>query len=114
MVRQKDEIDGLAIAMLLHLKETALSAELGDDVERMLSKACGGCEMQVIARDIDKIITALLNLQTKCADYQFRYGLADSTNKQWSDLGFEEDPEDMEPEEIEELKEIAKKYYQDD
>lgn len=114
MARQKGEIDGLAIAMLLSLKETALSADLGDDTERMLSKACGGCGMYVIARDIDGIITALLNYQTRSADYRFRYELADRINRQWSDLGFQEDPEDMDPEKIEELKEIAKKYYPDD
>ncbi len=102
-----------AIAMLLKIKDFALSSEIGKEREQFLTLITG-CGSFTIASYIDNIVETLLEQQTALADYKYKYRLADGINQQWYCIGFEENPGDMNEEQKAELRAIAKKFYPDE
>ena len=101
------------MAMLLALKEAALSAEVGSTTERVLLQATN-CGMFALASNVDDILKYLLDFQTNLANYKYQYALSHHAENQWNDLGFFENPEDMTEEQRKELRELAKKFYPED
>lgn len=101
------------VQILLRLKEKALEAELGDPAEFVVRTATG-CGMFALASNIDDILKTLLEQQTELANYKYMYKLSHSVENQWNDLGFCENPEDMNDEQKAELKAIAKKFHSED
>jgi len=102
-----------AISMLFKIKDFALSSEIGKEKEQFLTLITG-CGMFTIASHIDNIVETLLKQETALADYKYKYRLKDIINQQWYNIGFEENPEDMNEEQKAELRAIAKKFYPDE
>ena len=100
---------GRSVHMLLDIKQAALEAELGTPEHDFLLNTTG-CGMLTIARYIDIVIDALNRDRTSLERYKYDYELAHDVEKQWNDLGFAFNPEDMNEKQIAELRSIAERF----
>ena len=55
-----------------------------------------------------------MELSTRCASHEYDEKIYRHIDKEWSDLGFCESPDDMSEEQKAELRAIAKKFYPED